>query len=57
MNVTIEEMSAVVEAYIYEKTRRKVKIIFNNPMSMRMHFKKLCDAYSVVLAYNETQLK
>jgi len=57
MNVSIEEMSAVVEAYIYEKTRHKVKIIFNNPMSMRMHFKKLCDAYSVVLAYNETTHK
>lgn len=57
MSESIEEMSAVVEAYIYEQTRRKVKIIFNNPMSMRMHFKKLCEAYSIVLAYNNSKNK
>lgn len=49
----IETMKAVVEEYIYKKTNRKVKIVFDNPMSMRKHFVLLSEAYSHALIYNE----
>ena len=49
----IEVMKAVVEEYIYKKTNRKVKIVLDNPMSMRKHFVLLSEAYSYALMYNE----
>lgn len=49
----IEVMKAVVEEYIYKKTNRKVKIVLDNPMSIRKHFVLLSEAYSYALMYNE----
>lgn len=55
---SVEEMVAVVQAYIYERTGKKVRIVFNNPMSMRKHIIMLNEAYSYVLAYrNNTNTK
>ena len=41
-------LKAVVEDYIYVKTGKKVKIIFDDPMKMRLHFKMLCAAYDMI---------
>ena len=49
---SVEEMVAVVQAYIYERKRIRVRIVFNNPMSMRKHLIMLNEAYSYVMAYN-----
>ena len=55
---SVEEMVAVVQEYIFERTGKKVRIIFNNPMSMRKHIIMLNEAYSYVMAYrNNTNTK
>lgn len=53
----IETMKAVVEEYIYKMTNRKVKIVLDNPMSMRKHFVLLSEAYSYALMYNNNENK
>jgi hypothetical protein len=47
----IEKALALVESYIYEKTNRKVKIVFDNQNRMMYHIKMLFEAYSVALTY------
>ena len=47
----VEEMVAIVQEYIYERKRVRVRIVFDNPMSMRKHIIMLNEAYSYVLAY------
>jgi hypothetical protein len=47
----IEKALALVESYIYEKTNRKVKIVFDNQNRMSYHIKMLFEAYSVALTY------
>lgn len=49
---SVEEMCAVVEAYIYERKGKKVRILLNNLMSVRKHIIMLNEAYSYVIAYN-----
>jgi hypothetical protein len=48
---SVEEMVAIVQEYIYERKRVRVRIVFDNPMSMRKHIIMLNEAYSYVLAY------
>jgi glutathione synthase/RimK-type ligase-like ATP-grasp enzyme len=48
---SVEEMVAIVQEYIYERKRIRVRIVFDNPMSMRKHIIMLNEAYSYVLAY------
>lgn len=50
--ITLEEMIAVVEAYIFERKGQRVKIVFNNLMLFNRHFQLLSRAYDVALAYN-----
>ena len=52
---SVEEMVAVVQAYIYERTGKNVRIVFDNPMSMRKHIIMLNEAYSYVLAYRNNE--
>jgi hypothetical protein len=47
----IEKALALVESYIYEKTNRKVKIVFDNQNRMMYHIKMLFEVYSVALTY------
>jgi glutathione synthase/RimK-type ligase-like ATP-grasp enzyme len=55
---SVEEMVAIVQEYIYERKRVRVRIVFDNPMSMRKHIIMLNEAYSYVLAYrNNTNTK
>lgn len=42
---------AEVEAFIYEKTNKKVKIIFNNPKRLMLHIKMLFEAEQIAKAY------
>ena len=44
-------MMRTVEQYIQDKTGKKVKIIFNDPMNMRKHIIMLNEAYNIALAY------
>jgi hypothetical protein len=48
---SVEEMIAVVQEYIKERTGRKVRIIFDNPMSLRKHLIMLNEAYNYVMNY------
>ena len=52
---SVEEMCAVVEAYIYERKGKKLRILLNNLMSMRKHIIMLNEAYSYVIAYNNKE--
>ena len=55
---SVEEMLAIVQEYIYERKRVNVRIVFNNPMSMRKHIIMLNEAYNVAIAYrNNTNTK
>jgi hypothetical protein len=52
---SVEEMIAVVQEYIKDRTGRKVRIIFDNPMSLRKHLIMLNEAYNYVLNYRNTK--
>lgn len=55
---SVEEMLAIVQEYIYERKRVNVRIVFNDPMSMRKHIIMLNEAYNVAIAYrNNTNTK
>jgi len=55
---SVEEMLAIVQEYIYERKRVRVRIVFNDPMSMRKHIIMLNEAYNVAIAYrNNTNTK
>lgn len=44
VNVMIRE----VEAYILQKTGRKIHIVFNNPFELNRHIEMLKDAYKMI---------
>lgn len=50
---SVEEMIAVVQAYIKERKGKSVRIVLNNPMSMRKHIVMLNEAYNIAIANNE----
>ena len=50
---SVEEMIAVVQAYIKERKGRSVRIVLNNPMSIRKHMVMLNEAYNIAIANNE----
>jgi hypothetical protein len=52
---SVEEMIAVVQAYIKERTGRNVRIIFDNPMSLRKHLIMLNEAYNYVMAQQQKE--
>jgi hypothetical protein len=55
---SVEEMLAIVQEYIYERRRVNIRIVFNDPMSMRKHIIMLNEAYNVAIAYrNNTNTK
>jgi hypothetical protein len=49
---SVEEMIAVVQDYIYDRKRVRVKIVFDNPMRMRRDVMLLNEAYSIAVMYN-----
>lgn len=44
-------MVRTVEQYIQDKTGKRIKIIFDDPMNMRKHVIMLNEAYSISLTY------
>lgn len=50
---SVEEMISVVQAYIKERKGRSVRIVLNNPMSIRKHMVMLNEAYNIAIANNE----
>jgi hypothetical protein len=52
---SVEEMIAVVQAYIKERTGRNVRIIFDNPMNLRKHLIMLNEAYNHVMAQQQKE--
>ncbi len=48
---SVEEMIAVVQEYIKERTGKNVRIVFDNPMSLRKHLIMLNEAYNYVMNY------
>jgi hypothetical protein len=45
-------MTREVEQYVYIRTGKRVKIVFNDPQSIRKHLMLLCEAYAVAVYYN-----
>ena len=50
---SVEEMTAVVQAYIREKKGVNVKIVFDDMFSIRKHTIMLNEAYNYVMANNK----
>ena len=44
-------MVRTVEQYIQDKTGKRIKIIFDDPMNIRKHVVMLNEAYSISLTY------
>jgi hypothetical protein len=44
-------MVRTVEQYIQDKTGKRIKIIFDDPMNIRKHVIMLNEAYSISLTY------
>ena len=51
---SVEEMIAVVQAYIKERTGKSIRIVLNNPMSIRKHIIMLNEAYNYIQSQNNT---
>lgn len=46
-------MTREVEQYVYIRTGKRVKIVFNDPQSLRKHLMLLGEAYAVAVYYNK----
>lgn len=46
-------MTQEVEYYVYIQTGKRVKIVFNDPQSLRKHLMLLGEAYAVAMYYNK----
>lgn len=44
-------MVRTVEQFIQDKTGKRIKIVFNDPMKIRMHTKMLTHAFDVAVTY------
>ena len=49
--INLDEYVAVVEGYIYYRTGKRIKIVFDDPMRFRLHFKALVAYYDYATAY------
>lgn len=52
---SVDEMIAVVQAYILERKGRKIRILIDNPMRMRRDVMLLNEAYSIAVMYNNKE--
>ena len=46
-------MTKEVEYYVYIRTGKRVKIVFNDSMNLRKHLMLLGEAYAVAVYYNK----
>jgi hypothetical protein len=49
-------MVRIVEKFIHEKKGIRIKIVFDDPMKIRMHTKMLVQAFDIALAYYNYQI-
>lgn len=49
---SVEVMIAVVQEYLYKRTGKNIRIVLNNPMSIRKHIIMLNEAYNFVIEQN-----
>ena len=49
---SVEEMIAIVQDYIHDRKRVRVRIVFDNPIRMRRDVMLLNEAYSIAVMYN-----
>ena len=47
--INLEEYKAIVEHYIYEQKGVRIRIVFDDPYRLHLHFKLLCAAYDHVI--------
>ena len=52
---SVEEMIAVVQEYIKERTGKNVRIVFDDMFSIRKHMIMLNEAYNYVINYRNTK--
>ena len=46
-------MTVVVENYVYIRTGKRIKIVFNDSMSLRKHLMLLGEAYNIAMNYKK----
>ena len=46
-------MTQEVEQYVYIRTGKRVKIVFNDSMNLRKHLILLGEAYAIAVYYNK----
>lgn len=51
--ISIEHYSAVIQDFIFDKTGRRVRIVFDNPFVMHRHFQLLCRAFDYIQQNNK----
>lgn len=51
----LQVMIARVEDFIFDRTGKRVKIVFNNMQRFPQHFEMLCKAHEFVLNYKNTK--
>jgi hypothetical protein len=49
------KLKAVVENYVYIRTGKRIKIVFNDPQNLRKHLILLGEAYAVAVNYNKSK--
>ncbi len=52
---SVEEMIAVVQEYINERTGKNVRIVFDDMFNIRKHMIMLNEAYNHVMNYRNTK--
>jgi hypothetical protein len=52
---SVEEMIAVVQEYIKERTGKNVRIVFDDMFNIRKHMIMLNEAYNHVMNYRNTK--
>jgi len=52
---SVDEMIAVVQEYIKERTGKNVRIVFDDMFSIRKHMIMLNEAYNYVINYRNTK--
>jgi hypothetical protein len=57
MTDELPTMVRTVEQFIEDKTGKRIKIIFDDPMNIRKHVVMLNEAYSISLTYYNKQKK
>jgi hypothetical protein len=57
MTDELPTMVRTVEQFIQDKTGKRIKIIFDDPMNIRKHVVMLNEAYSISLTYYNKQKK